>query len=143
MLLDLASWGHSLTSLDAMSLLRATTRWGANSPIYFQRIASTLASPTLETNSLRTVCFDFIRRLWRQPRARSTKESLTAILLASCRRAHQETPAVLCVLLERTLKEQRAVIADGRQLGHALRYIREWSIANPIRATQHPEGGST
>jgi hypothetical protein len=145
MLIDLALWGHSLTSLDGPSLLRATTRWGANSPAFFRRIASTLALPTLETNSLRTVCFDFVQRLWRQPRARSTKESLTAILLASCREAHQETPAVLCVLLERVLKEQRAVIveSDARQLAHALRYIREWSIANPIRNTEQPEDGST
>jgi hypothetical protein len=145
MLIDLALWGHSLTSLDGSTLARATNRWGTNSPALFQRIAGTLASPTLETESLRTVCFDFVQRVWRQPRARSTKESLTAILLASCRQAHQETPAVLCVLLERTLKEQRAVIveSDARQLAQALRYVREWSIANPIRTTKQPENGST
>ena len=138
MVIDLALWGHSLTSLDGQSLARATDRWGANSPAFFQRIASTLASPTLETAGLRTVCFDFVQRLWRQPKARSTKESLTAILLASCRKAHQDTPAVLCVLLERDLSERRGVIAesDVRQLAHALRYIREWRIANPIRTTQ-------
>lgn len=140
-LLDLALLGHSFTSLDGQTLLRATTRWGANSPAFFQRIAGTLALPTLETNSLRKVCLEFVQRLWRQPRAMGTKESLTAILLASCRQAHQETPAVLCALLEHTLKKQRAVIAesDARQLAHALRYIREWSIANPIGTTKHPD----
>jgi hypothetical protein len=144
MLLDLALWGHSLTSLDGSSLLRATSRWGANTPTFFQRVANTLASPNLETKSLLAVCWDFIQRLWKQPRARSTKEGLTATLLASCRRAHRETPAVLCQLLERALKERRAVMAQGdvRQLAHALWYIRQWSIANPIRAPEQPKDGS-
>ncbi len=86
MLLDLALWGRSLISVDGASLLRATQRWGANSPTLFQRVARTVESPALEPNSLPTVCLDFIQRLWRQPSARSTNESLTAILLASCRR---------------------------------------------------------
>ncbi len=134
MLIDLTLWGHSLTSLDGPSLIRATSRWGAESPAFFQRIAGALASPILEANSLRKVCFDFVQKLWRQPRARSTKERLTAILLASCRKAHHEMPVDLCVLLERALKEQRAVIgeADAHHLAHALQYMREWSTANPI-----------
>ena len=142
-LIDLALLGHSLTSLDGPSLVRATNRWGANSPLFFQRIAGGLTSPALEASSLWMVCLDFVLSLWRQPRARTTKERMTAILLASCRRAHRETPAVLCGLLERTLKNQREVIAksDVRQLMQALRYIREWSTANPIGTDEAPENG--
>jgi hypothetical protein len=132
-LLDLALFGHELTSLDGSTLLRATTRWGASSLTVFQRIVKALTSPTLEVNSLNTVCYRFVRELWTQARSRQTKESLTAILLAACCQSHKGTSAVLCRALERTIKEFRADIgeANARQLGHALQFIRQWLTVHP------------
>ena len=133
-MLDLALLGHRYMGLDGLTLLRATSRWGEQSAGMFGKVVARLSSPLVEYRSLLTVASTFLRHLWTQQRARSTKERFTAILLAACRQAHADSPDRTCAVLRGELKacRTRGASEDARQIAHAIRFIKQWCVANPF-----------
>jgi tetratricopeptide (TPR) repeat protein len=130
-LLDMCLWGHRLTSIDGEALLRATVRWGADSPRMFDEVVNSLASPSLEPRSLRVVLLAFIKDLWSQPRARTTKERYTAAALRACQQANPACLVFVAGGVDALAKGQggRVDPIQAQHLRQASRYIRQWMTA--------------